>query len=225
MVREHVRPAREGTKAAAGTHGKVEGPGQGAGSMHAAAWVDALVARSSGRRALMALSVLLLVSPVIFLLGPISDLEAREDGTFVFDTEPTSDPEAAERNVALLGEDGRATYRAWLATDLVFITLNLTAFTLAIGWSLGRLTGSGHGGRWAILLPASFAIFDLSEDGLILWLLARPGLSEAIVPTLSGVSQVKFALFGVTTLVAIGLAITVRLRRPQDSADSGATDE
>jgi hypothetical protein len=171
------------------------------------------------RRTLLIVLGLLALATAVMWLGPYRELSSRSAPDKPFDERAvTSAPEATAR-FDRLGEEGRALYRQFFWTDLVFLLANGAAFTIIL---LSALRGAGAP-RWfspmLVPLPLTAALADLVENVAVARMLESwdaPSISWIVVARVA--TSTKLILVGATaaaTLAALaGWSIrSVRGRR------------
>jgi hypothetical protein len=176
---------------------------------------EALVAASTGRRALIALAVFVAFTATVL---PWQAGIAAEYGEGVGSPD-TSLWYSADRLYELAeayGDDGRAAYvRARVTFDVVWPLVYAAMLALALGWLLRRATAPLARLRVVVLLPIAALLADYAENACTAIVMARWPSTTDLLATLAPVfTAAKWTLLGAAFLAVpvLGLLAVRRSR-------------
>jgi len=176
---------------------------------------EALVAASTGRRALIALAVFVAFTATVL---PWQAGIAAEYGEGVGspDTSLWYSADGLYELAEAYGDDGRAAYvRARVTFDVVWPLVYAAMLALALGWLLRRATAPLARLRVVVLLPIAALLADYAENACTAIVMARWPSTTDLLATLAPVfTAAKWTLLGAAFLAVpvLGLLAVRRSR-------------
>lgn len=173
------------------------------------------------RRTLLIVLILLALATAIMWFGPYPELSSRLAPDKLFDEAPVTSAPEATALLDRLGEDGRALYRQFFWTDLVFLLANGVAFAIVL---LAALRGAGAP-PWLspalLVLPLTAALADFVENVAIAQLLASwDAPSTSWITTARIATSTKLIMVGATAVATVAALAgwSIRSMRQRRSA-------
>ena len=176
---------------------------------------EALVAASTGRRALIALAVFVVFTATVL---PWQAGIAAEYGEGVGspDTSLWYSADGLYELAEAYGDDGRAAYvRARVTFDVVWPLVYAAMLALALGWLLRRATAPLARLRVVVLLPIAALLADYAENACTAIVMARwPSTTDLLATLAPMFTAAKWTLLGAAFLAVpvLGLLAVRRSR-------------
>lgn len=187
-----------------------------------AAIPDWLARRATGRAVALAVAVWLGVGFPIFYFSPYEAVGQALGGPPLEESFGFT-PAQAQAALGRLDEGVLRKYLEFQVWDIFPVSLMTMAMTLALAWSLGRLTAAGSRARWLVWLPALMWTCDLLLENVLLGILiSSPPAREGTTASVAGMATlvklvVAMAALMVTVvaLLAAGMRGLLARRRAQ----------
>lgn len=175
--------------------------------------VSVLLRWSTGRATLIAFGVLIAGGFLLFQLAPYELIRDLVGGT-PLPEEGTTYEGGLVSFLQELGDVGRRMYLRFQYWDLLNPVLQVSAFTLLIGWLVKRARLEQHWLRFAVLIPGFAAGADLGENLLLIDAIHSfpgPGAGSVLVAPVTAVKFLGVAVLMVATAL-LGVAAIIRRR-------------
>jgi len=178
-------------------------------------WAEALVAASTGRRALIALAVFVVFTATV-LPWQAGIAAQYSEGVGSPDTSLWYSAHRLYELAEAYGADGRAAYvRARVTFDVVWPLVYAAMLVLVLGWLLRRATAPLARLRVVVLLPIAALLADYAENACTAIVMARwPETTDLLAALAPVFTAAKWTLLGAAFLAVpvLGLFAVRRSR-------------